>query len=135
MERTFTMVKPDGVARGLVGEVIRRYENKGLKIIALRLRSFTNEDADQFYAEHLGKGFYQSLVDLITAGPAVGMVLEGPNAIKLVRALIGSTNPQEATPGTIRGDYGLELPANIVHASDAPASFVREAKLFFGEDF
>jgi nucleoside-diphosphate kinase len=134
MERTFTMVKPDGVARALVGEVIRRYEAKGLKLIALRMRNFTAEDAAQFYAEHQGKGFYQSLVDLITAGPSVGMVLEGPSAVKLVRTLVGSTNPQEAAPGTIRGDLGLELPANIVHASDAPASYTREARLFFGEE-
>jgi nucleoside-diphosphate kinase len=133
MERTFTMVKPDGVTRGLIGEVISRFETKGLKLIAIGMKTFTEADAAVFYAEHLGKGFYQSLVELITAGPAVGMIWEGPNAVKLVRTLIGATNPQEAAPGSIRGDFGLELPANIVHASDAPNSAERESAAFFGQ--
>jgi len=133
MERTFTMVKPDGVTRGLIGEVISRFETKGLKLIAIGMKTFTEADAAVFYAEHLGKGFYQSLVELITAGPAVGMIWEGPNAVKLVRTLIGATNPQEAAPGSIRGDFGLELPANIVHASDAPSSAERERAAFFGQ--
>ena len=133
MERTFTMVKPDGVTRGLIGEVISRFETKGLKLIAIGMKTFTEADAAVFYAEHLGKGFYQSLVELITAGPAVGMIWEGPNAVKLVRTLIGATNPQEAAPGSIRGDFGLELPANIVHASDAPNSAERERAAFFGQ--
>jgi nucleoside-diphosphate kinase len=132
MERTFTMVKPDGFARGLIGEVIGRLEAKGLKLVAIEMKTFTAADAAVFYAEHLGKGFYQSLVDLITAGPVVGMIWEGPNAVKLVRTLIGATNPQEAAPGSIRGDFGLELPANIVHASDAIVSAERESAVFFG---
>jgi nucleoside-diphosphate kinase len=135
MERTFAMVKPDGFSRGLVGEVIKRFESKGLKLVALELRQFNQDLAEKFYEEHRGKEFFSSLVDLITSGPAVGMVLEGPNAVKLVRTLIGATNPQEALPGTIRGDYGLELPANIVHASDSPQSFKRESSLFFGREF
>ncbi len=135
MERTFAMVKPDGFLRGLVGEVIRRFENKGLKIVALEMRQFDQGLAEKFYEEHRGKEFFSSLVDLITSGPAVGMVLEGPNAIKIVRTLIGATNPQEALPGTIRGDFGLELPANIVHASDSLESFRRESSIFFGRDF
>jgi nucleoside-diphosphate kinase len=135
MERTFAMVKPDGFSRGLVGEVIRRFENKGLKIVALEMRQFDRELAEEFYEEHKGKDFFFSLVDLITSGPAVGMVLEGPNAVKIVRTLIGATNPQEALPGSIRGDFGLELPANIVHASDSPQSFKRESRIFFGQDF
>jgi nucleoside-diphosphate kinase len=129
------MVKPDGFSRGLVGEVIRRFENKGLKIVALEMRQFDRELAEEFYEEHKGKDFFSSLVDLITSGPAVGMVLEGPNAVKIVRTLIGATNPQEALPGSIRGDFGLELPANIVHASDSPQSFKRESRIFFGQDF
>jgi nucleoside-diphosphate kinase len=133
MERTFTMVKPDGVARGLIGEVIGRFEAKGLKLIAIEMKTFTEADAAVFYAEHLGKGFYQSLVDLITAGPVVGMIWEGLNAVKLVRTLIGPTNPQEAAPGSIRGDFGLELPANIVHAADALSSAERESAAFFGQ--
>lgn len=118
-----------------MGEVIRRFENKGLKIVALEMRQFDRELAEEFYEEHKGKDFFSSLVDLITSGPAVGMVLEGPNAVKIVRTLIGATNPQEALPGSIRGDFGLELPANIVHASDSPQSFKRESRIFFGQDF
>lgn len=135
MERTFAMVKPDGFSRGLVGEVIRRFERKGLKIVALELKEFSPELAEEFYAEHKEKGFFSSLVELITAGPSVGMVLEGPNAVKIVRTLIGATNPQEALPGSIRGDFGLELPANIVHASDSQDSFKRESQIFFGKEF
>jgi nucleoside-diphosphate kinase len=129
------MVKPDGFVRGLVGEIIRRFENKGLKLIALELREFDPKSAELFYEEHKGKDFFDSLVDLIISGPAVGMVWEGPNAVKIVRTLIGATNPAEALPGSIRGDYGLELPANIVHASDSCQSFKRESKIFFGREF
>lgn len=125
------MIKPDGVARGLVGEVISRFEKKGLRLISIQMRSFSKKEAALFYAEHEGKGFYSALVKLLVSGPCLGMVLEGPNAVQLVRTLIGATNPQEALPGTIRGDYGLELPANIVHASDSTSSFEREVRLFF----
>ncbi len=131
MERTFLMIKPDGVGRGLVGEVVSRFERKGLRIASMRLRSFSKEEAAVFYAEHEGKGFYSSLIELLVSGPCLGMILEGHNVVRLVRTLIGATDPQEALPGTIRGDYGSELPANIVHASDSPASYEREAELFF----
>jgi len=129
------MVKPDGFQRGLVGEVIRRFENKGLRLVALELKEVNSQKAAILYEEHRGKDFYDSLVELITSGPVVGMILEGPQAIEVVRNLIGSTNPAKASPGTIRGDYGLELPSNIVHASDSQQSFLRESRLFFEREF
>ena len=133
MERTLILVKPDAFARGLTGEIIRRFEDKGLKITALRHMQVTEDLAKQHYAEHDGKPFFGELVEFITGGPLVAMVLEGHEAVKAARQVIGATNPIEAAPGTIRGDYGLEVQTNLVHGSDSNESAAREAGLFFGE--
>lgn len=134
MERAFVMVKPDGVQRGLVGEVISRLERKGLKIVAMKMLWIPKEMAENHYAEHKEKPFFSALVDYITSGPVVAMVVEGRNAIKVVRTLVGATNPAEAAPGTIRGDFGLDVGRNVVHASDSPQSAEREISLFFSSD-
>ncbi len=134
MERTLVIVKPDGVQRGLIGEVIGRLERRGLKIVAMELRQIDRELAERHYAEHQGKGFYEGLVDYITSGAVVTMVLEGPDAIAATRATMGSTRPVEAGPGTIRGDLGLTVGRNLIHGSDGPESAVREVALFFGEN-
>ncbi len=134
MERTFVMVKPDGVQRGLVGEIISRLERKGFKIVAMKMLKISKELAQEHYAEHRAKPFFPSLVAYITSAPVVAMVVEGKNAVKVVRKLVGATNPSEAEPGTIRGDFGLDLGRNVVHASDSPASAEREIKLFFREE-
>ena len=131
MERTFVMVKPDGVHRGFIGEIISRLERKGLKIVGMKMIKISTELAKEHYAEHKGKPFFNNLVDFITSGPVVAMVVEGKNAIKVVRNLVGATNPAEAAPGTIRGDFGLDVGRNIVHASDSPSSAEREISLFF----
>jgi nucleoside-diphosphate kinase len=131
MERTLILVKPDAFARGLTGEIIRRFESKGLKITALRHMQVTEDLAKQHYAEHEGKPFFGELVDFITSGPLVAMVLEGEQAIKAARQVIGATNPLEAAPGSIRGDFAVEVGQNMVHGSDSPESGEREAKLFF----
>jgi len=131
MERTLILVKPDAFARGLTGEIIRRFEDKGLKITALRHMQVTEDLAKQHYAEHDGKPFFGELVEFITSGPIVAMVLEGEQAIKAARQVIGATNPLEAAPGSIRGDYAVEVGQNMVHGSDSPESGEREAKLFF----
>ncbi|WP_456468356.1 nucleoside-diphosphate kinase [Archaeoglobus sp.] len=133
MERTFVMVKPDGVQRGLVGEVISRLERKGLKIVAMKMLWIKRELAENHYAEHREKPFFSALVDYITSGPVVAMVVEGRNAVKVVRNLVGATNPVEAAVGTIRGDFGLDVGRNIVHASDSLQSADREISLFFDE--
>ncbi|ACU35126.1 nucleoside-diphosphate kinase [Actinosynnema mirum] len=131
-ERTLVLVKPDGVERGLVGEVISRIERKGLKLAALELRSADRATAEQHYAEHEGKGFYEGLLDFITGGPLVALVIEGPRAIAAFRQLAGGTDPVEkATPGTIRGDFGLEVQFNLVHGSDSVESAEREIKIWF----
>jgi nucleoside-diphosphate kinase len=132
MERTLILVKPDAFARGLTGEIIRRFENKGLKITALRHMQVTEDLAKQHYAEHDGKPFFGELVEFITSGPIVAMVLEGESAIKAARQVIGATNPLEAAPGSIRGDFAIAVGQNMVHGSDSPESGEREAKLFFG---
>ncbi|HEY8482840.1 MAG TPA: nucleoside-diphosphate kinase [Spirillospora sp.] len=132
-ERTLVLVKPDGVRRGLVGEVISRIERKGLKLVALELRTLTRETAETHYAEHAGKPFFGELVDFITGGPLVAMVVEGPRAVEAFRALAGATDPVGASPGTIRGDFGLEIGENVVHGSDSADSAEREIKLFFPE--
>ena len=132
MERTLILVKPDAFARGLTGEIIRRFENKGLEITALRHMQVTEDLAKQHYAEHDGKPFFGELVEFITSGPIVAMVLEGEQAIKAARQVIGATNPLEATTGSIRGDFAIEVGKNMVHGSDSPESGEREAKLFFG---
>ena len=127
------MVKPDGVQRGLVGKILQRIEEKGFKIVAMKLTNMPQEKAKEHYAEHVGKKFYQDLVDFITCGPSVSMVVEGRGAILAMRKLNGATNPAEAAPGTLRGDYGIETGRNVVHASDSPASAAREIALHFDD--
>ena len=126
------MIKPDAVARGLVAPIIARFEATGLCIDRLELGMVTREQAESNYAEHEGKPFYESLIAYITSGPVVKMVLSGPEAVLVCRKLMGATNPRDAAPGTIRGDYGLTLEANIVHGSDSPESATREIGIFFG---
>ncbi len=130
-ERSLVLVKPDGVRRALIGEVISRIEAKGLRLVALRLRELDRETAAQHYAEHESKPFFGDLIEFITGGPLVAMVIEGPRAIPAFRALAGATDPVVATPGTIRGDFALEVQNNIVHGSDSPESATREIALFF----
>lgn len=134
LEKTFVMVKPDGVQRGLIGEIISRLERKGFKIVALKMLKISRELAENHYAEHKAKPFFSSLISYITSAPVVAMVVEGNNAVKVVRKLVGATNPAEAEPGTIRGDFGLDLGRNVVHASDSIASAEREIRLFFKEE-
>lgn len=131
MARTFVMVKPDGVRRGLVGTVIERFERKGLGIKALKLMQIDRELAGRHYAEHREKPFYGELIDFITSGPVVAMVLEGRDAVVVARTVMGATDPVKADPGTVRGDFGLEITANIVHGSDSPESAEREIGLYF----
>ena len=130
-ERTLVLIKPDGVRRGLTGEVLARIERKGLQVVAMDLRTVGKDLAETHYAEHVGKPFYGSLVEFITSGPLVALVAEGPRAIEAFRALAGATDPVKAGPGTIRGDYALEVQENIVHGSDSPDSAEREIKIFF----
>ena len=132
MEQTLVLVKGDGVQRRLVGEIVRRLENKGLDIRAMLLMDVSHELAEEHYAEHREKPFFGELVEFINASPVVAMKVEGEGAIKVVRKLMGATNPAEAAPGTIRGDLALSLPDNLVHGSDSPESAKRELKLFFG---
>lgn len=132
-ERTLVLVKPDGVERGLVGEVISRFERLGMRLVAMRLMRVDAELAARHYQEHKEKPFYPELISFITSGEVVAMVLEGEEAISLVRKVMGPTNPLDAPPGTIRGDYGVEITRNIVHGSDGPESAVREIGLFFPE--
>jgi nucleoside-diphosphate kinase len=133
VERTLILVKPDAFARNLTGEIIARFERKGLRLVALQLMTMTRELAALHYAEHQGKGFFDELVDFITSGPLVAMVLEGESAIRAARQAIGATNPLEATTGSIRGDYAVSVGQNMVHGSDAPESAQREVGLFFGD--
>lgn len=133
MERTFVMIKPDGVQRSLVGRIISRFEDKGLKVVALKMQHVSPELASRHYAEHIGKKFYDPLVKYITSGPVIAMVLMGTGAVNVVRNLVGVTNPLNANPGTIRGDFGLEVSRNIIHASDSDTSAQREISLFFNE--
>ena len=133
-ERTLFLVKPDGVQRGLVGEIIKRVESRGLKIAALKLMRVTPEIAERHYGEHKGKPFYQGLVDFITSSPIIAAVFEGPNAVDAVRATNGLTNPMKAAPGTIRADFGLDTGRNLVHASDSPESAAREIAIFFSSE-
>ncbi len=132
VEHTFIMVKPDGVARGLVGEVISRFERKGLTLERIRGLTISEEMARTHYEEHLEKPFFPDLLEFITSGPVVAMEWSGENAISTCRTLMGATNPQDATPGTIRGDYGLMVTENLVHGSDGPESAKRELEIFFG---
>ena len=130
-ERTLVLCKPDAVARGLVGEVVGRLERKGFRLVAMELRSLDEATAKQHYGEHEGKPFFGDLVSFITSGPLVAMCVEGPEAVSSVRALMGPTNPITAPPGSIRGDFGLEIEKNLVHGSDSPQSAARELALFF----
>jgi nucleoside-diphosphate kinase len=132
-QRTYVMVKPDAVSRGLIAQIIQRFEDTGLVIERLELGLVTREQAAENYVEHEGKPFYEGLIDYITSGPVVKMVLRGPESVMVVRKLMGATNPRDAAPGTIRGDYGLVLDANVVHGSDSPESAKREIAIFFGE--
>jgi nucleoside-diphosphate kinase len=133
VERTLILVKPDAFARNLTGEIISRFERKGLHLVALQHMTMTRDLASQHYAEHEGKPFYGELVDFITSAPLVAMVLEGEKAIAAARQVIGATNPLEANTGSIRGDYAVEVGQNMVHGSDAPESAAREVALFFPE--
>jgi nucleoside-diphosphate kinase len=133
MERTLILVKPDAFARNLTGEIIARFERKGLRLAALKQMTMSRELAAQHYAEHEGKGFFDELVDFITSGPLVAMVLEGDSAITAARQVIGATNPLEAAPGSIRGAFATSVAQNMVHGSDAPESAAREVALFFGD--
>ena len=134
MERTLVLVKPDGVQRGLVGEIVRRFESKGLKIVGLKIVGVSRELAERHYAVHKGKGFYDGLIEYITSGPVVAMVLEGPRGIEAVRKVVGATKSFEADPGSIRGALALTVARNLVHASDGPATAVDEVKLWFRDD-
>ena len=131
MEKTFVMLKPDAIQRNLSGEIIARLEKRGLKPVALKMLQISRELAEQHYAEHVGKPFFQSLVDFITSGPVIAMIWEGQNAVQLVRRMMGSTDPQIADPGTIRGDFALFMGNNVIHGSDSPDSAEREMALFF----
>jgi nucleoside-diphosphate kinase len=133
MERTLILVKPDAFARGLTGEIVARFERKGLTIVAARLMTVTEELAGQHYAEHEGKPFFGELVEFITSGPLMAFVFEGESAIRAARQVIGATNPLEATTGSIRGDFAISVGKNMVHGSDSPESGQREAALFFPE--
>lgn len=133
MDRTLILVKPDAFARSLTGEIIARFERKGLRIIALRHMTVSTELAERHYAEHAGKPFFGELVQFITSGPIVAMVLEGSDAVRAARQVIGATNPLEAAPGSIRGDFAIEMGQNMVHGSDSAESAAREADLFFGD--
>ncbi len=128
------MVKPDGVQRGLVGKILQRIEEKGFKIVAMKLTLMPVEKAKEHYAEHVGKKFYQDLVDFITSGPSVSLVVEGRGAVAAMRKMNGATNPVDAVPGTIRGDYGIETGRNVVHGSDSVTSAAREIALHFNAD-
>ncbi|MCK5037994.1 MAG: nucleoside-diphosphate kinase [Thermoplasmata archaeon] len=131
MERTFVMIKPDGVQRCLVGKVVQRFEEKGFKLVGMKLMTISPELAGEHYKEHIGKPFYNSLMEYITSGPVTALVLEGKDVVSAVRTVVGKTNPLEASPGTIRGDFGIETGRNIIHASDSVPSSDREIDLFF----
>jgi len=131
VERTYIMIKPDGVQRRLSGEIIRRFENRGLKLVGLKMLVPPRETAEKHYAVHSEKPFYGSLVDFVTSGPVVAMVWEGPDAIKLGRQMIGATKPLDAQPGTIRGDYTCDVMSNLIHGSDAPETAEEEIALWF----
>ncbi|WP_461200658.1 nucleoside-diphosphate kinase [Anoxybacillus sp. TBDG-1] len=134
MERTFLMVKPDGVQRGVIGDIIARFERKGFQLVGAKLMQVSRELAEQHYAEHKERPFFGELVEFITSGPVFAMVWEGENVIATARQMMGKTNPQEALPGTIRGDFGLTVGKNIIHGSDSKESAAREIQLFFKEE-
>ncbi len=134
IERTLVILKPDAIQRGIVGEILTRFEKRGFKIVGLKMMQVPRELAEKHYLEHKDKPFYDELVEFITAGPVVVFVIEGKNAITNVRKMVGATNPEEASPGTIRHDYGLHIGKNIIHASDSKESAEREIDLFFNID-
>ncbi len=134
MEKTFVMLKPSTIARGTVGQIINRVENKGLKIVAMKMLQITQEKADKLYTVHKGKPFYGSLVEYIMSGPIVALVVEGEDAVAIIRKLIGKTNPKEAEPGTIRGDFAITLTKNAIHASDSAENAKTEMAVFFAPD-
>ncbi|MDQ0161532.1 nucleoside-diphosphate kinase [Bacillus alveayuensis] len=134
MEKTFLMVKPDGVQRQLIGEIVSRFERKGLQLVGAKLMQISEELAEQHYGEHKGKPFFTELVEFITSGPVFAMVWQGENAIEICRQMMGKTNPKEALPGTIRGDFGMFVGKNVIHGSDSPESAEREIQLFFKEE-
>ena len=132
IEKTYAMLKPDAVAAGHIGEIIARFERVGLVVEKMELAEVTPEQAQANYAEHEGKPFYEGLISYITSGPVVKLVLSGEGAVAVTRKLMGATNPADALPGTIRGDFGLTMDANVIHGSDSPASAEREISIFFG---
>ena len=132
-ERTLVLVKPDGVRRGLVGEVVGRLERKGLTLVAMQLRTLDRDTAEQHYGEHRERPFFGELVEFITGGPLVALVVEGPRAVEAVRTLMGVTDPVKSAPGSLRGDFALEIGENLVHGSDSPESAQREIGIFFPE--
>lgn len=134
MERTFVMVKPDGVQRGLIGDILARLERRGLRLVAAKFMSVGKALAEEHYAEHKGKSFYPGLVEYIMSGPVLAMVWEGPDAVAAIRQTMGSTRPTEAAPGTVRHDFGLEIGRNLTHASDKPETAGREVALWFKPD-
>ncbi|MBD3370056.1 nucleoside-diphosphate kinase [Candidatus Fermentibacteria bacterium] len=134
MERTLVIIKPNGVRRGLVGDLLSRFERRGLKIAGLKMATMSRSKAAEHYAEHEGKSFYEELVGFITSGPVVLTVIEGPKAISIARSMAGPTDPSKASPGTIRGDYAISITCNIVHASDSSKSAEREIGLFFQQE-
>ena len=134
VERTLSIIKPDAVEKNVIGEIYRRFESAGLKIVGMRMTQLTQELAEGFYAEHKGKGFFEDLVEYMISGPICIQVLEGEGAIMANRVLMGATNPKEAATGTIRADFATDVSANAVHGSDSPASAAREIDYFFGQD-
>ena len=132
-QSTYVMIKPDAVARGFIGAIVSRFEDVGLAVQRMELGMVTPEEAAANYAEHEGKPYYEGLVAYVTSGPVVKMVVSGPDAVTICRKLMGATNPKDAAPGTIRGDFALNLDANVIHGSDSPASAQREIGIFFGE--
>jgi nucleoside-diphosphate kinase len=133
MDRTLVLVKPDGVQRGLMGEIISRLERRGLKIVGMKLMQVSDELANRHYGEHEGKPFFPGLVGFITSGPIVAMAIEGNNVVSIVRNTMGATSPADSAPGTIRGDLGVDIGRNLIHGSDSDESAVRELSLFFSE--
>jgi nucleoside-diphosphate kinase len=133
-ERTFVLLKPDAVQRGISGEIVRRFERRGLKAVGLKLMRVSRDLAETYYAEHNGKAFFEPLMSYITSGPVVAMVLEGDGAVAIVRTMMGKTDAAEAAPGTIRGDFAVTIARNVIHGSDSPESAKREIPLFFKSD-
>jgi nucleoside-diphosphate kinase len=133
VEKTFIMIKPDGIQREIAGEIISRFERKGLKLLGMKMMKLSREKAEKHYAEHVGKGFYDELISFITSGPVIASVWEGVNAVRIVRKVVGATSPDKAEPGTIRGDFVLCTTFNVVHASDSTETANREIILFFDE--